>query len=79
MKTTIDLPDELFRELKELAREQGVPMREVLVDGLRTEIERRREPRPKVDLVFPTSGDDGELLVDPRDMIAISYGYEPHE
>ena len=42
MKTTIDLPDELAAEAKELARAEGTTLRELVVDGLRFEIERRR-------------------------------------
>ena len=53
MKTTIDLPDELVREVKRLSAEQGVTMRELMIDGLRSEVERRSAEAPKVDFVFP--------------------------
>lgn len=55
MKTTIDLPDELVAEVKALARAQGVTMRELMVDGLRVELERRlAASAPRADFVFPT-------------------------
>lgn len=59
MKTTVELPDELLREVKRLAREQGVTMRELMIDGLRHEVESRDRPSPRVDLIFPTTGGDG--------------------
>jgi hypothetical protein len=35
MKTTVEIPDALFREFKEYAARHGIPMREVLERGLR--------------------------------------------
>ena len=74
MKTTIELPDELLREVRELSRASGVTMRELMVEGLRSELARRREPRPQVDLVFTTV--DGQGLargLAPGDAIAVAY------
>lgn len=34
MRTTIDLPDPLFRRAKKAAAEQGVPLREIVVRAL---------------------------------------------
>lgn len=75
MKTTIELPDELLREVRECARASGTTMRELMVEGLRGELARRREARPRADFVFRAV--DGEGLradVDARDAIARSYG-----
>jgi hypothetical protein len=36
MKTTVEIPDALFREAKEYAAQHGIPLREVLERGLRT-------------------------------------------
>jgi hypothetical protein len=54
MKTTIELPDALAQQAKNLAREQGVTLRELVVDGLRAEVQRRSTPRTQVDFHFPT-------------------------
>lgn len=38
MKTTIELPDSLLRELKQHAAKQGVPMRVIVEHGIRIAI-----------------------------------------
>ena len=43
MKTTIDLPDELFREAKVLAARRNTTFRELVIDGLRVVKERSEE------------------------------------
>lgn len=74
MKTTIDLPDELVGEVKELARASGTTMRELMVDGLRSEIERRRNAAPRPDFVFRTVGGDGlRPGIDARDFTRLAY------
>lgn len=55
MKTTVELPDRLLEEVKRVAREEGTSMRELMIEGLRSELARRRS-RVKVDFVFPTHG-----------------------
>jgi len=74
MKTTIDLPDELASAAKQLAHEQHLSLRELVVSGLRSEIERRREV-PAADFHFPTFAGHG-LAVDlgPADVLERSYG-----
>lgn len=42
MKTTIDLPDELFQEVQRIAREEGVSMKSLMEEGLRAVLERHR-------------------------------------
>lgn len=61
MKTTIELPDELFREVKELAREQGITMRELMVEGLRHELERRARVATAEPFRMSTYGKGGLL------------------
>jgi hypothetical protein len=39
MKTTVELPEELFRQVKEYAARHGMPMREVFELGLRMVVE----------------------------------------
>ena len=35
MRTTLELPDPLFKKAKKLARERGIPFREVVAEALR--------------------------------------------
>jgi len=42
MKTTVEIPDSLFREAKACAESRGVPMREIIEEGLRAVIQRDR-------------------------------------
>lgn len=47
MKTTVDIADPLFAQAKDLAREQGVTLRELIEAGLvRVLEERRRRGEP---------------------------------
>jgi plasmid stability protein len=39
MKTTIDIPDELYRELKVRAAKEGVAVRQIVLRGLAHELE----------------------------------------
>ena len=74
MKTTIDIPDALAAEMKALIAREGSTMRELVVDGLRREIDRRRQSRPKADFVFTTV--DGQGLnpdVDPALLTRLAY------
>ena len=74
MKTTIELPDALAREAKALAHEQGVTLRELVVDGLRSELERRGNASVRVDFQFPTYGGDGlRPGIDWADAVELSY------
>jgi hypothetical protein len=59
MKTTIDLPDALARRARALAREQNLTLRELIVEGLRGEIERRSVPRQARPFRFRTTGGQG--------------------
>lgn len=74
MKTTIELPDELLRQVRQVAAELGVPMRELMIEGLRIELERRRARSGRPDFVFG-SVDGGGLVtgVEVADMVEASY------
>ena len=73
MKTTIELPDALAAEAKELARVEQSTQREFVIAGLRSEIARRRHT-PAVDFHFPTVGGQGLAIgLSPADAIAASY------
>lgn len=45
-KTTIDLPDSLLAEAKEVAAREGTTLRALVESGLRTVIDRRRRNEP---------------------------------
>lgn len=74
MKSTIDIPDGLAAAAKSRARQDGTTLRELVVTGLRAELE-RRERRTRTDFVFPTFAGEG-LLVDPQSAIELSYGLD---
>jgi hypothetical protein len=45
MKTTIEIPDDLLREAKEYAARHGLPLREVVVRGIRSIVKGSPQPR----------------------------------
>ncbi len=45
MKTTIDLPNDLLIEAKKRAAEQRRPLRSLMADGLRAELDKKRHER----------------------------------
>ena len=59
MKTTVELPDALASEAKRVARAQGVTLRELMIEGLRSELGRRSAQTPIAEFSFPTFGGDG--------------------
>ena len=74
MKTTMELPDELLRQVRDYSRATGITMRELVVEGLRSELARRQAPRARADFVFTTA--DGHGLREglaPRDVVTSSY------
>jgi hypothetical protein len=74
MKTTIELPDALAQEAKALAHVQGVTLRELVVEGLRSELDRRSRSNTRVDFQFPTFGGDGlRPGVEWADLVELSY------
>ena len=74
MKTTIELPDALAEEAKALAHNQGVTLRELVVDGLRSELERRTRATARVDFQFPTFGGGGlRPGIEWADLVDLSY------
>jgi len=74
MKTTIDLPDALAADARELARAQGVSLRDLVVAGLRAEVDRRSGDAPRVDFAFVTvSGDGLQPGVDPARLTELAY------
>ena len=74
MKTTIELPDALAAEAREIARNQGASLRELVVAGLRAEVERRTSATPRVDFSFVTVPGHGlQPGVDPAQLTELAY------
>lgn len=73
MKTTIELPDDLAAEAKATAHSQRTSLRELVISGLRAEVDRRREIGP-VDFHFPSVAGHGLMAdLDPSEAISRSY------
>ncbi len=47
VRTTVDIPANLYRKLKEQAAAQGRSVRELILTGVRTTLLERHRPRPK--------------------------------
>lgn len=45
MRTTVDIPDELYRSVKVLAAERGTTVRELVLEGLETVMRTRKAGR----------------------------------
>ena len=45
MKTTVEIADSLFEEAKAFARSRGLPLRQVIEEGLRSAMGQERGPR----------------------------------
>ncbi|MGC0252359.1 hypothetical protein [Pseudactinotalea sp. Z1748] len=74
MKTTIDIPDALAQRAKEVARREGATLRELVVAGLLSEIE-RRSASSRIDFQFPTTGGQGLIAgLTPEEALDRSYG-----
>jgi hypothetical protein len=76
MKTTVEIPDALFRDAKEYAARQGIPVREVFERGLRLALQ---GPLPGRRFRLRTVTTKGEGLVCDGDWHTIrSTIYEGH-
>jgi hypothetical protein len=76
VKTTVEIPDRLFREAKEYAARHGVPMRAVVELGLRRVLE---DPPPRRHFRLKTITTKGQGLACDADWSAIrSLVYEGH-
>lgn len=63
MKTTIELPDELFARAKRHAKKTGRPLRALVEEGLRLALEAENKPKPYVmpDMSVGRRGDPNPL------------------
>ncbi len=56
MRTSFDLPDGLLEQAKAVARERGVPVRDLVILGLTRVLSVQREPYRLPDLAFEGDG-----------------------
>lgn len=61
MKTTVEIPDDLYREARSIAARLGVPFRSLLTDALSAELKRRHTHR-SVEEVFGAFAHEPELI-----------------
>jgi hypothetical protein len=59
MKTTVEVPDALFREAKAYAARHGIPVREVFERGLRSVLEGSPRPGRRFRLKVVTTKGEG--------------------
>ena len=58
MKTTVELPDELIKQARRVARQEGASLRALVEEGLQRSLEARRQAaRRRLD--FPSYGGSG--------------------
>ena len=73
MKLTIDIPDALAEQARTVARRDGTTVRELVLAGLRGEVE-RRSAAARIDFHFPTTGGDGLAGLTAAQALERSYG-----
>jgi hypothetical protein len=59
MRTSFDLDDQLYREMKRLAAESGRSLKEILEDSLRQSLARRKKTPDRRSITLPTFRGDG--------------------
>jgi hypothetical protein len=64
VRTTVDLPDELFRELKALAVQRGTSLRELLRTAVEYELARAQRPAKAYRVRFPVLNSKEPVRVD---------------
>lgn len=74
MKTTIELPDDLVGQVRDVARDEHTTMRELMIEGLRLALE-RRQAIGRAEFVFPTFAGNGLAEgITGANLIDASYG-----
>ncbi len=76
MRTTIDLPDPLFRRLKAAAALQGVSLKELVARAVRRELDAPPPPKSKRKVKFPLirSRNPGSVTLTNDDIARILFG-----
>jgi hypothetical protein len=65
MRTTVDLPDDLYRQAKAEAAAQGVKLREFIAAALEQALLKGSRPRPKKRVRLPLVKAHGTPLINP--------------
>lgn len=79
MRTTIDIPDDLFRAAKAKAAIEGRPLKELVLEGLQHVIKKQtKQKKTKKRTVFPLihGKDDGQVVTDEMVRKALDDFYE---
>ena len=53
MRTTIDIPDETYKNIKRMAVEENTTVRQIVLDALETAAQKRRSQSPPRRMRFP--------------------------
>lgn len=53
MKTTVEIPDALFRQAKSQAALEGIRLKDLIVRGLRLALEEKNSPKGRRTVEFP--------------------------
>ena len=65
MRTTVDIPDEIYRDLKIKAAQEGTPVRQIVLRGIQRELEGTIEkPVRKLQLPLIRSTRKDKLVID---------------
>ena len=65
MRTTVDIPDEIYRDLKIKAAQEGTPVRQIVLRGIQRELEGTvEEPMRKLQLPLIRSTRKDKLVID---------------
>jgi hypothetical protein len=63
MRTTVDLPDEMYRELKTLAARRGTTLKELLASAAARELSRAATPTRRVEVPLVPSAKPASLAL----------------
>jgi hypothetical protein len=68
MRTTIDIPDPLYREVKARAALQGRTVKEIILSGVKKEMEAETPPRKRTRIQLPLIRGKGKRKIDFTDV-----------
>ncbi len=71
MRTTVDIPDPLYRELKRKAANEGRTVKELILRGVEQELRGRRRRGKRVSLPIVSSKTPGTLDLDNENIFEI--------
>ncbi len=75
MRTTIDIPDETYRELKIKAAREGTPVRQIVLRGIERELgSTKGTPVRKLQLPLIRSSQPGTLNLSDEQIDEFAYG-----